>query len=146
MGKNHQCDFKKQKNKIGKRQGQKKRSKGLNRLLIEGNKISKGTSIKGRYQADVAEYDRYVLNLPNMVRPFWKLPSFLQGENLKARIVVFINSRGEVVNYKFVEKSGNEDFDNRAIKSINKSQPFPAPNQEIRDRLISSGVILGFPL
>ena len=33
----------------------KKRAGKLKRLIIEGNKISKGTSVKGRYEADVAE-------------------------------------------------------------------------------------------
>ena len=56
----------------------KERAGKLKRLIIEGNKISKGTSVKGRYEADVAEFDQYVLNLPNIVRPFWKLPSFLK--------------------------------------------------------------------
>lgn len=118
----------------------------LKKLIIEGNKISKGTSVKGRYQADVAEFDQYVLNLPNIVRPFWKLPSFLKENALKARVIIYINSEGRVIHYRFVEKSSNEEFDSRVLKSIQQSQPFPVPGEEIRDRLISEGVILGFPL
>lgn len=120
--------------------------KKLNNLLLEGNQISKGNSIKGRYQGDVAQFDQYVLNLPNLIRPNWKLPSFLKEGEFQARIIVYINSEGRVIHFRFVSKSGNEDFDARAIKSINESQPFPLPNEEIKDRLLSEGVILGFPL
>lgn len=122
------------------------RSKKLQKLLFEGNKISKGSSISGRYQGDVAQFDQYVLNLPNLIRPYWKLPSFLKEANFKARIIVYINSNGRVIHHRFVSSSGNEEFDSRALKSINDSQPFPLPNAEIKDRLLSEGVILGFPL
>ena len=126
--------------------GRKIPSKKLKNLLLEGNKLSKGTSVKGRYQSDVAEFDVYVLNLPNLIRPFWKLPSFLREQDLMARVIIYINSQGEVVHHRFVDKSGNDEFDSRAIKAIEDSKPFPIPDPEIRDRLLSEGVILGFPL
>ncbi len=122
------------------------KSKKLKKLLFEGNKLSKGTSIKGRYRGDVAQFDLYVLNLPKLIRPFWKLPSYLKDEVLQARVIIYINTKGMVTKSRFISKSGNNDFDERAIKSINQSQPFPAPSEEIRGRLISEGVILGFPL
>ena len=65
--------------------------------------------------------------------------------SLKARVIIYINSEGRVIHYRFVEKSGNEEFDARVLKSIQQSQPFSVPGEEIRDRLISEGVILGFP-
>jgi len=120
--------------------------KKLKNLLLEGNQISKGSSIKGRYQGDLAQFDQYVLALPNLIRPFWKLPTFLRDGAFQARIIIYINSEGRVIHYRFVSKSGNEEFDSRAVKSINKSQPFPLPSEEIKDRLLSEGVILGFPL
>jgi hypothetical protein len=121
-------------------------SRKLKNLLLEGNQISKGSSVKGRYQGDVAQFDQYVLTLPHLIRPFWKLPSFLKQGDFQARVVVYINSEGVVVHQRFISKSGNEDFDSRALKSISESQPFPAPGPEIKDRLLSEGVILGFPL
>lgn len=121
-------------------------SANLNNLILEGNKISKGNSIKGRYQADVAIFDQYALNLPNVIRPFWKIPSYLENTNLNARVIIYINSDGQVYMKKFLQKSGNDDFDNRVIKSIENAGPFPVPDDEIRDRLRSEGIILGFPL
>ena len=124
----------------------KKSSKRFQNLIIERNKLSKGSSINGRYQSDVAEFDKYVLNLPNLIRPFWKLPSFLKESNFNARVIIYINDEGNVIHYRFVSKSGNEEFDDRVIKSIEKSQPFPVPSDQIKDTLLSEGVILGFPL
>lgn len=133
------------KNKAGVPKKNKYR-KSFKKLLVEGNKLSKGTSISGRYQSDVAEFDRYVLNLPNIIRPFWKLPSFLKEAKLNARIIVYINDSGRVVHHRFISKSGNTEFDERVIQSIERSQPFPIPISGIKDTLLSEGVILGFPL
>ena len=57
-----------------------------------------------------------------------------------------MNSKGRVIHHRFISTSGNEEFDLRALKSIDDAQPFPLPEQEIKDRLLSEGVILGFPL
>ena len=54
--------FQPKKKKKGGAIKKNKYKKSFKKLLVEGNKLSKGTSISGRYQSDVAEFDRYVLN------------------------------------------------------------------------------------
>ena len=86
------------------------------------------------------------LRFPAQVRPFWKLPSYLRDEGLKARLKIRIDSKGRVISMEMLESSGNEEFDQRAFKAVREVKIFTAPSPAIREFLAIRGVILGFPL
>lgn len=121
-------------------------SKSIDTLIIEGNKISKGSALVGDY-TDVqnSEFSSYVQNIPGVIRPFWKLPSYLLEKNLRCRIKIFLSAEGKLLKLEVQESSGVSEFDSRAEKAIRESI-FPKPSLEVGARLTSSGIILGFPI
>jgi colicin import membrane protein len=119
----------------------------LKNLILEGNQISTGTAAIGDSSGEeLTEFEQYVMSLPNHVRRFWKLPSYLMDKELKCRIRIFISAQGAVIRSVIYESSGVEEFDQRAVMSIQSANPFPMPNANIAKRLVGGEVILGFPL
>lgn len=124
-----------------------KYNKELAKLVLEGNKISKGTAVTGTNDYSNSEaFTQYVQELPSYVRPYWKLPTYLIDKDIRCRIKVFISKIGEVLNYRIFESSGDSEFDQRAINAIKMVKRFPAPKGEIALRAASGEIILGFPL
>ena len=122
--------------------------KQLNKLILEGNKISKGSSLTGVQvtQNNYGAFENYIVTLPDHVRPYWKLPSYLMDKDYKCRIQVFINAAGDLVRSSLIESSGDSEYDNKAMQAVKDSAPFPRPDASIVSRLIQGEVILGFPL
>jgi len=121
--------------------------KGLKNLILEGNKISKGSNTTGTStQLGQEAFDRYAASLPNSIRQFWKLPSYLLDKGLKCRIKVYLAANGTVTNMKIFESSGEKEFDQKALEALRKSSPLPAPPKETLARVASGEIILGFPI
>ena len=118
----------------------------LSKLILEGNKISKGSAIVGSRsgQAD-GEVSQYVGALPDYVRPNWKLPSYLIDLDLNCRVRIFINSSGELIKAEVFKSSGNTEYDQRALNAIRMSR-FPAPSGRAKELATDGKIILGFPL
>ena len=130
-----------------KGRAQSGRFKELARLALEGNKISRGSVVVGESAGfSQSDYALYLSSIPAQVRPFWKLPSYLRDEGLKARLKIRIDSKGRVISLEMLESSGNEEFDQRAFKAVREVKIFTAPSPGIREFLAIRGVILGFPL
>jgi len=123
-------------------------SSSLGSLIIEGNRLSKGTALVGEYSDEEnSEFSNYVQTLPEVIRRFWKLPSYLMDQNLKCRIKIYLSMSGKLVKLEIHESSGQAEFDARAESAIrNASSYFPVPVESISDRVASSGIVLGFPL
>lgn len=121
-------------------------NKNLDSLIIEGNRLSQGSALVGDY-TDVqnSEFSAYVQNIPGIIRPFWKLPSYLLEKELRCRIKIFLSPNGELLKLDILESSGLAEFDTRAEKAL-RDAIFPKPSNEVGKRLTSSGIILGFPL
>jgi colicin import membrane protein len=134
--------------KSGKGKSNLINNKRLNKLILEGNKISKGSSLTGVQvaQADYGAFENYIAQLPDHVRPYWKLPSYLMDKELKCRIQVFINGSGELVRVQLVESSNDSEYDSKALQAVKDSAPFPRPEASFVGMLIQGEVILGFPL
>lgn len=120
--------------------------KNLDSLIIEGNRLSKGSALVGDYTDEQnSEFSAYVQNLPGIIRPFWKLPSYLMEKNLRARIKIYLSPEGKLLKLEVNESSGDAEFDARAQQAV-RSATFPKPSAEVGTRLTNSGIILGFPL
>lgn len=120
----------------------------LKKLILEGNKISKGSSLTGVQvtQNNLGEFENYIVTLPDHVRPYWKLPSYLLDKKLQCRIQVYINAAGDLVRASLVESSGDSEYDSKAMQAVKAAAPFPRPDASIVSKLIQGEVILGFPL
>ena len=126
---------------------QRNKLQKLSRLALEGNKLSRGGVVVGENQGFSSDdYEIYLSSIPAQVRPYWKLPSYLKGEELKARLKIRINGKGRVISLDIVESSGVEEFDQRAINAVKNVKIFTVPSSSIREELAIRGVILGFPL
>lgn len=121
--------------------------KWKNASVLYGNKLAQGNSVTGRNNGEFQGiYAQYVSTIPSKVKPFWKLPSYLMGRDLRCRVRVFIAQNGEVLNATIYESSGVKEFDDKAIESVFLSSPFSTPDQNIIKNLANGEVILGFPL
>lgn len=130
--------------KKGKRAGDG--NKNLDSLIIEGNRLSKGSALVGDYTDEQnSAFSAYVQNIPGIIRPFWKLPSYLLEKSLRCRIKIFLSPAGKLLKLEMQESSGESEFDARAVTAI-KAANFPQPSEEVGARLTNSGIILGFPL
>ncbi len=121
-------------------------SKHLESLILEGNRLSKGSALVGNY-SDVqnSEFSAYVQNLPGVVRPFWKLPSYLMQKDLRCKIRINLSPEGKLIKLEILESSGVSEFDARAERALREAS-FPKPSDEVGTRLVDSGIILRFPL
>ncbi len=143
-------------------QGLRKGSKGkgkskdfsneLRNLVLAGNKISKGKALvsdtvdtKGVINS---EFNEYALALPDLIRPYWKLPTYLikRKDSLKCRVRIYIGSNGKLIKTQMFESSGLKEYDSLAINSVKNASPFPRPKRSIRNNLVRGDIILGFPL
>jgi colicin import membrane protein len=121
-------------------------NKNIDSLIIEGNRLSRGSALVGDYSDEEASaFAAYVQNIPGVIRPFWKLPDFLLKQDLRCRIKIYLNQEGKLLKLELQESSGVGEFDARAEKAI-RDASFPVPSAEVGARLINSGIILGFPI
>jgi TonB family protein len=119
----------------------------LKQLVLAGNKLSKGVQIFGEGSGrDMNAFHTYAAKLPDLVRPHWKLPSFLMDKNYKCRIRIWLSPAGEVTRAEVYSSSGEKEYDQRAVEAIKTAAPFPKMGAEIGSRGIQGDILLGFPL
>ena len=142
-------------NKKVESEGTQKADKGLygdkesalKNLVLSGNKLSKGSAMYGDGSAgELTAFQAYASRLPDLVRPHWKLPSFLMDKNLKCRVRVWLNPNGEVARAVVYQSSGDNEYDQRAVDAVKAAAPFPALKDEFGKRAQNGDILLGFPL
>jgi TonB family protein len=111
---------------------------------MRGNRISKGTSLSAEARTTLeAGYFEVVLE---QVRTHWELPKWLLGQGLSAKVLLQIDSRGNIRSFKFVQSSGNSGFDQEVKRTLLAANPFPIPPPDISSGILNEGILLGFPL
>lgn len=119
----------------------------LQGLINRGNKVSNGQALVGAGDnANLTELQAYATQVSNLVRPHWKLPSYLVDKELQCRIKIYIDERGKLVRSEVFESSGEAEYDSRALKAVKQASPFPAPESLISVRTVRGDILLGFPL
>ncbi len=119
----------------------------LQGLINRGNKVSNGQALVGTGDAaNLTELQAYATQVSNLVRPHWKLPSYLVDKELQCRIKIFIDNRGKLVRSEIFESSGEKEYDSRALNAVKQASPFPAPESLISGRTVRGDILLGFPL
>ncbi len=124
----------------------KKAAQDLANLILMGNKLSKGELATGEInEIDLTELDRYALKVKQKIKPHWNLPSFLLDLDLRSRVRIYINKKGELIRMSLIEKSGNEEYDIRVRKAIELAEPFDAPDKKISEAIEDGELVLVFP-
>ncbi len=119
----------------------------LKQLVLSGNKLSKGTQLYGNGNSgDMTAFQAYATRLPDLVRPHWRLPSFLLEKKLKCRVRVWLAPNGEVTRAEIYQSSGDTEYDQRAIDAVKATSPFPRLSEDYAKRGQSGDILLGFPL
>lgn len=130
----------------------RKNKKIIKNLLIEGNKISKGESLidgetLSNEEIDLKAFKDYIEKVRASVKEYWKLPEYLKDQpDVRCRIQIFISTNGDLLRLHVYESSGNEEYDKRALQTVENAAPFPSVSFKIRERVLNGDLILGFPL
>jgi colicin import membrane protein len=106
-------------------------------VLIKGNHINQGTALRG---LNKAAFNDYASTLKNQVHEHWNLPQWLKGANLHAVVRIYIDHRGVVIKKTLQQSSGDEAFDNYALKAVDDAQPFPPPPDKFTDLVQLDGI------
>ncbi len=116
-------------------------------IIAAGNKLSDGTSYTGTSSEAARDaFDKYVISVMEAVRKNWKLPAYLASLELSCHVQIFLSADGKLLDYKIIKKSGNEEYDAKALSSIKAVSRFPRPNKEIANRLVAGEIVLAFPI
>jgi TonB family protein len=128
--------------------------------IIKGLKISAGKEISSK-TADKAQADgvsssgsdaaadqelfKYVDILKSYIKKYWALPNWFYAEGLNAIISMSLTDSGAIKEIKLYKSSGNDYFDNYAIKAIKDAAPFPTPPKTLIDIADNDGLLITFP-
>ncbi len=108
---------------------------------VKGNEVSRGGSLSGVIRL---EQQGYLESVHGSVQSRWNLPGFLANANLKARVRLFIDGRGNVTRREITQSSRNDIFDARLLAAIDASSPLPVPPNSLVGILENDGIELGF--
>lgn len=109
---------------------------------IKGVVAASGDSLTG---LDRIEYERYFTDVEQHLKKNWMLPSWMLELDIRAQVLVQLDDKGYVTTKKMVTPSGNPDFDEKVLESIDRSSPFPPPPERLIGVLKNRGVIFNFP-
>lgn len=121
--------------------------KEIQSLALAGNKLQKGTRLTGTSSGEESSaFGDYASKIPDHIRPYWRLPSYLLEQELRARIRVWLGTDGKVLKAEIFESSGNKEFDDKALSAVKQSSPLPEPPDLARASVLRGDILLGFPL
>jgi colicin import membrane protein len=109
---------------------------------FKGQVLNPGTNPTG---VDKLQLDEYVGDLDEHVKKNWMLPQWLKNANLQARVLVWIDSNGNVIRRQITQSSQNSMYDEKVLEAIDRASPFPKPPARFARILEVSGVEFGFP-
>lgn len=117
-------------------------AKPSNSAPIKGNALSPGSSLNGIAKL---EHDDYITALDDKIKEQWNLPAWLANANFKARIVVYLDSRGAITKMVMTESSANPVFNEKCMEAVSKAAPFPPPPDRLVNIFAVDGFEVGFP-
>lgn len=107
---------------------------------IRGNIVAQGNSISEADQMQAASEFAHVIQ--QRLKAHWNLPIWLANKKLSAKAEIFLDSHGMVMSVVLMRRSGDDQFDDYVLKTIEKAQPFGTPPISF----VGTGIELGFPL
>lgn len=121
---------------------QKSNSPSQKEQVYKGRALSAGTALAG---LDKLQSDSYLVQVDQKIKSYWTLPQWLIGKPLRARIQITINSDGSIATKKLIQSSGNPDYDDHCLQTIDKASPLPPVPEKFTNIYKINGVIIGFP-
>jgi TonB family protein len=111
----------------------------------EGYKYGTGTKPLKALPSD-PEYLKYQAQVRWKIMREWIVPVKFteEGGNLNARLEVLINLDGDVVTVRWDSRSGNDSFDQSALRAIKKASPFPKPPDKLAWEAYNEGFLVEF--
>lgn len=109
---------------------------------IKGNIANEGTALKGLTKVEMNEYAAL---LDRHIKKNWLLPEWLSGKNYEAQVRVLVSRSGQLIGKTIVSSSGNAQYDQAALSTIEASVPFPIPPGLIAESIENRGFIVFFP-
>jgi colicin import membrane protein len=128
--------------KVKKEVAQQGKSQADQPRPVRGNVLSAGTALTGVNQL---QYEQYFGQLDIHIKNYWSLPEFMQNRDLKTQVRIQFDENGFITSKVITRSSGNAEYDNFVLDSIQRASPLPAPPEKFRDIVKYKGVILGFP-
>ncbi len=117
-------------------------------LKMSGEGYKYGTSDKPlKVPPSDPEYLKYQAMVRYKVMREWIIPQKYSeegGANLNARLEVLINLEGEVVSVRWSSHSGNESFDQSAVRAVKKASPLPKPPDRLAWEAYNEGFLIEF--
>ena len=109
---------------------------------FKGNVLSAGIQLSGLNKLEHGDYQG---DIDTHVKQYWELPEWLAQANLTAVILIKINSQGYVIEKKILKSSGNPEYDEIVLNTVQKASPFPKPSKKFINIVKIDGITLGFP-
>lgn len=108
----------------------------------KGSVLTPGTELTGVAKL---QHENYLGQIDKHVKQFWSLPEWLARGEHKAKVKIYVDSRGLLLKAELVSSSGNLSYDDIVIETIKKAVPYPVPPDKFRDIMSVNGMVLGFP-
>ena len=78
------------------------------------------------------------------MKKFWRLPPNIPG-NLKVKLFVKLDKKGNVTKAAIKQSSGNKLFDDAALRAVHDASPLPLPKHPgAVEALVTDGIIANF--
>lgn len=110
--------------------------------VVKGNQVSQGNSLTG-LQRDA--HRGYLATVQQQVKRTWRLPQWMANANYAARVRIWVDSNGNVIKKQMIRSSGNAEFDERVMASIEATGALPPPPSDLVNVLAVDGLDADFP-
>ena len=113
-------------------------------LAAELSQDAEKASGKNSAEAKAALGDFGTNILGARMKKFWRLPSNIPG-NLKVKLFVKLDKKGNVTKAAIKQSSGNKLFDDAALRAVHDASPLPLPKHPgAVEALVTDGIIANF--
>ncbi len=109
---------------------------------VKGNILSPGTELTG---LNKLQHENYLSQLDRQIKSNWSIPEWLAKKNYKAQVLLKLDETGAIVGRQIVKSSGNENYDDVVLETIDKSAPYPPPPEKLTSIVRVRGLLIGFP-
>lgn len=111
------------------------------RAKVKGNQLSPGASLNG---LDKLQYDEYGGMLDRHIKPHWQIADWLMRKGYRAQALVRVDAQGNLISKQMLRSSGNPDFDQAALDTIDRSVPLPPPPEKFVAIVSQQGIVVDF--
>lgn len=108
---------------------------------VKGNVLAPGTELQG---VDRLQHEEYKTHLDRHIKQYWQLPEWLAKKGFRAQALVKIDSAGRLYSKRIMKSSGNNDFDENVLETIDRAVPLPAPPEKFIAKVGTEGILIEF--